>query len=293
VSKYVTLAGFDRDISSDRSRFDYTVNVNGFDDGCIQSSFRNVVSVEPLLVIVPMEVISVATTASVGGTMSRLLPVTFEFPYVILNIENIKTFDGTNNALRGAFAVLRYKSGYRGSNGRGYVVLKPVQDGAVRQQMTTLNNLHVSLQRPNGTLYSNALDEYNIVKLEYEAFNRTFFKVILDKYFPYNEFFKGDVVFFRKVSTDHVKLKEFLGRPEGHEIVDVGQANDSNFYNTFYINAGSTLNKAEGRVVLDEDLVSGVQDIGSNVGAAVINASLQMIVSLKITVAELFVPTKE
>ena len=286
LDKYVTMAGFDRNWEVDKSRYAYTVNVAG-------SSFKNVVAMAVKCVIIPA-----------SSYMERNSTLTFSHPYLLLNIDNMQMYEGTNDAIRRCFTVLKYDKAYRTHNGRGYIVMLPVQDEVKTfhpAPMPLLHNLNLSLRKPNGVLVSNALDDYRIMKLEYDAVNRMYIKVVVNKYFDKNEFFPGDSVYFRKCEVDSLhslpslpnlhnlhNLLNFLNRPEGHDVTELGQPNDNHFYRTFYILAPGVLDQDEGKITLDTDIITLVQtlsDANSSVTGGIVNASLQLVVSMRITVA--------
>ena len=305
VTRFVTMAGFDRNWEVDRTRYAYTVGVTGYSEGCLQSSFRNVVSLAATCVVMPMDAVKQPTAANVAGSVYHNTETTFAHPYLLLTIDNMTVNEGTNDAIRRSFCVLKYDNSYRTPNGRGYIVMIPVQQEAKRFQpspLSSLHNMHISLRKPNGTLYNNARDDYSIVKLEYEVFNRMYVKVVMDKYFDKNEFFVGDTLYFRRCTatlspsvrgSSHISslesLLEFLNRPEGHEVAEIGQANDSSFYRTFYILAPGALDQEAGRIEIDTGATSLIQDISadasSQITGSVINASLQMVVSMTVHVA--------
>ena len=292
--RFVTLAGFDRNFQSDKSRYEYTINVNGYDYGI--SSFKNVLSLAATCVIIPMDATRSLTAATVAGSIGQNTDATFfGYPYLTLNIDNLQTVEGTNDALRNAFAVLKYDRSYRAQNGRGYIILKPVQEEVKvfhPAPLASLNNLHLSLMKPNGVLLSNTQDDYRIEYVEYEAFNRLYVKLVTDKYFDKNEFFLGDNVYVRNctVQPPSIALADFLNRPEGHDVVQLGQPNDQNFYKTFYILAPGVLDQDAGKITIDADIVDAIQ-ASTTVNGAIINASLQLVVSMKVTVATTDIPS--
>ena len=232
--RYLTMAGFDRDFANDKSRYAYTVRINGSGSshaGCIQSSFKNVLSLSATCVIIPMDYGSVATTCT-GTTIGTAAKheCTFSYPYIILNIDNINVVEGTNDATRGAFAVLRFDKFYRAKNGRGYVILVPMQSEAkvYERPLASLNDMHISLTKPNATLLSNARDDYRIERVEYEAFNRMYLKVHTNKFFEASEFLQGDSLYFRGCSYNGLDprtndaLLTYLNRVQGHDVVELG-----------------------------------------------------------------------
>ena len=244
---------------------------------------------------------------------NRLGNPAFAHPYLLLNIENINVYDGTNDAIRGAFSVLRFDTSYMGPNGRGYVVLVPMQNEVKiwTPPLASLQNLRISLTRPNGTLVSNAVDDYRLTRIEYDATRSLWIKLITDKYFDKHEFTGGDLVYLRGCkaqisaisassaansassqtssrTTDH--LLEFLNRQEGHEVIQVGTSNQAGFFQNFYIMAPSTINQAMGRMDIDGDIVDVIQTIAADTSGEsfitgdIMNTTLQMTLSMQVSV---------
>lgn len=293
VQRYLTLAGFDRNWVADPHRYTYTISLQDF--------VKNIVSLSTTCVIIPMDAARMAPSATVAGSILHSTECTFSHPYLLLNVEDMAVCEGTNDAVRRSFTVLKFDTSYRSSNGRGYIVLVPVQGETKTFQPTplaSLNTLRISLRRPNGMLLSNARDDYTIEKIEYEAFNRIYLKIVTDKYFDRNEFYQGDSIYIRNFlplpsgpvsdTTQSSTLNafvSFMNRPEGHDIVEIGQANDNSFYRTFYILAPGTLDQDAGRVEVDTDITALVQAMNADYPAstfqgAIINTSLQVVISM-------------
>jgi hypothetical protein len=305
--RYVMLTGVDRDMSSSSSknkRFSFSVEVAGFKASSLHSAFRNVTSMAVSKVIIPMA-LSTAWTSSSSSSSSCFS--SFGHPYIIMNIENINLYEGMNDALRGAFAVLRYDSSYMGPNGRGYVVLVPMQNEVKTwpSPLASLNHLHISLTKPNNTLVSNSGDDFRLSRIEYDAsfVSSLWMKLVMSEYFDRQEFTVGDNVYLRNcivkttasvypgaaATTAQRELEEFLNRSEGHDVVHMGQANDKGFFKTFYILAPGSLDQALGRVVVEAHLIDLIQSVSSDssgqssITGDVINATLQVSVALRIT----------
>lgn len=84
--------------------------------------------------------------------------------------------------------------------------------------------------------------------------------------------------------TTQVQLMEFLNRPEGHEVAEIGQANDSGFFKTLYILAPGVLDQDAGRIELDTQATDLIQAVSadypaSNIQGGIINASMQTLLS--------------
>jgi hypothetical protein len=298
MDHFVTLAGFDRDWEVEPERYMHTMGLH--------APLRNIMSIATGCVIVPMNALRACTSATVAGSLyhQHAREAIFSYPYLLLNIEDMALCEGTNDAVRRSFTVLRYEKSYHGANGRGYIILVPVQNEKKEfypAPLSSLRSLRVSLRKPNGVLLSNARDDYRIEKIEYETFNRIYLKIVLDKYFDRNEFYQGDALFFRNssiVASSAVQVRDslrtsildFLNRPEGHDIAELGQPNDSGFYRTFYILAPGTLDQDVGRVEIDQDAIKLIQQLSADFPASairgsILNSSLQMVVSLRASLA--------
>ena len=286
VSRYIALSGADRDLLLERTRYAYTASVSGYHGSSLEP-LRNIVSMNVSAVIIPMEATRLAMSDTLVGGAILPREITFSHPYLLLNVENMPVYDGSNDAIRRSFAFLRYDRSYRTPTGRGYIVLVPAQKEALLFEgapLASLPNLRIALTKPNGQLVSNALDDYSIDKIEYEAFNRTYIKLITNKYFQRDDFFKGDAVSISSCTGVPANLATFLCRAEGHDIVEIGQPNDDGFFRSFYIPAPGGLDATLGHVVTDPDLIQMVRDHGDVIKANVLNASLQMIMAFTVSI---------
>jgi hypothetical protein len=166
--------------------------------------------------------------------------------------------------------------------------------------LSSFSRLSISLLRPNGALVNDSSDNYKLFKVEYEQFNVQYLKIVTDLYFDKNEFFIGDEI----VIKNHVMIEntegmsdifirrfnEFINRRQGHEIKQIGSANDNGFFRTFYIQAPGTFDKTQGRFVIDDDVIATLNTYNNqidfcspSVGAngVLLNLSLQNTIGLK------------
>ena len=112
--------------------------------------------------------------------------------------------------------------------------------------LSELSRLSISLRKPNGELFNDSVDDLKIFKVEYELMNRQYLKIVTNKFFDKNEFYKGDTVVLRDyalvllsqtMTTSAMRtLENYINRTQGHEVIELGQANDSGYYRNFYIN---------------------------------------------------------
>jgi hypothetical protein len=125
-------------------------------------------------------------------------------------------------------------------------------------------------------------------------------RVVLDQFFDRNEYFPGDSVRFAgfellpppqqpedpDVALACRALSDFVNRPQGHEIVELGRPNDQGFYNDFSVLPPGVLDQGQGRVLLDERMLDAVRLMSAEqparvrAPARVLNASLQATVAL-------------
>jgi len=327
--RYVSINGFDRDWVADPYRYRYTVRVmsagDPSDGGTLNASFRDVTAIQATCIMLPMEITpnryTIITPDYVPDKPTYQHEFSFSYPYVILALEGLEgVYEGTNDNVRRAFCQFKYEKHYKAPNGRGYLQLKSMQDEVKRffpSPLASLRDLRLSIQKPNGTPFNNSRDDYRLVKVEYQAYNATALLIVLDKWFDRNEFFLGDTVAFRGVTVDYTAMSEakrqefsgadrsaldrmllFLNRKEGHEILEVGGANDKGYIQSFYVFAPGTLDQEEGELVLDEPAIAvldkfnvAIQETATDTSTtgttgAVLNASLQNTVSMRVWTAD-------
>jgi hypothetical protein len=311
--RYLTLSGSDRDDVAYPYRFQFTARTGGNQtEHSLQGTYRDVQWIEATRVILPSEIVQATGTVVMPKGWYNM-EFSFAYPYVVLCLGGLSgVCDGTNEALRNAFCVLAYDSDYRAPNGRGYVLLRPMQGErkTFRTPMASLGDLAVTILKPNGTLFNNSSDVYKVASLQYDPQNRLYLKVILDRYFDRNELFMGDSVRVRGMAmtaspaalADGIApyvatLEAYVNRPEGFEIVQMAQPNDQGFYRAFYVLAPGVLDVANGRVITDANMIAVVNALGAGAGdplatvavttpGRLLNMSLQPTVALRVGCAE-------
>jgi hypothetical protein len=273
-------------------------------DANIQTNFKNIHSIQVSKVIIPLDIL-LENTQSVGLGNKVLFNNNFNlnFPYVLLQIDEFKDmYEGTDDVIRKSFCQLVFENSYQSGNGRGYVVLAPVQHEKkvfLPTALSTLPSLNISLLRPNGELINKSQDGYTILKVEYEPFNSTYLKVVTNKFFDKNEFFKGDTILIRKYNlfkitegqdAGHIQaFNDFLNRESGHEVTEIGDANDNGYYRTFYIRAPGQFNEDSGAYDIEQNQIDQVVLFNTNfelcdapMNGFILNISLQNSISMKI-----------
>ncbi len=280
VQKFVSINSFDRHWIHDPFRYAYTVWFSGYGQSDGRNRYKSVRELAVTRLVIPMEVnekpsLSLTTLAMTNTSSQN--DYAFNHAYLMVCIDGFDdVYDGTNDRVRRAFCMMVFDKAYRAPNGRGYLVLQPAQ--AERKlfypaPLSDLRSLKISIVKPNGAIVSNNTDDYGISKFEHESYNPNHLRVVLDKYFDKKEFFIGDTVLFRDykahthadccgivpVDAGSIQLlNEFINRPEGHEIAELGQPNENGFFRTFFIMAPGYLDKNAGRLVVDTRIITAL-----------------------------------
>lgn len=301
LQKYISINSFDREWTSSHLRYQYGVSMgNNF-----QNDYRNIKSIEVGKVIIPEEIVENVNILNYPNKTNFNYEFSFSYPYLILKIDEFSdVYDGTNDTVRKGFCKLVYHRSYKAPNGRGYIVLKPLQKEKKTfiSPLSALNRLSLSLLKPNGQLLNQSSDNYKIFKVDYEPFNPLYFNIVTDMFYDKNEFFVGDVVVFKGytvptdtpgISPPDVKqLMDFINRPEGHEIVQIGTTNDNGFYRSFYIYAPGSFNKQIGKYEVVDTMISCLNTYNNTINYAattatngsILNFSLQNTIGMSIDV---------
>lgn len=305
IYKFLSLNSFDRDWSLEPLRFRYSINSLG-NSNDLQNRYRNISELSVGRVVIPEEIIEKTSITNQSLKPFFNYDFNFAYPYLILQIDEFSdVYDGTNDAVRKGFAKLIYEQSYKAPNGRGYIILKPMQKEKkvfYPAPLSSFSRLSLSLLRPNGSLVNMSSDNYKILKVEYEQFNVHYLKIVTNIYFDKNEFFVGDEVIIRDhkmtVLTEGMddilvrRFNDFINRNEGHEIKQIGNANDNGFFRSFYIQAPGVFNKQEGRFDIDNNVIDTLNTYNNQIdfcapniqsNGSMLNLSLQNTVALKIT----------
>jgi hypothetical protein len=303
IEKFLSINSVDRDWSLEPLRYRYSVNSLG-NNNDLQRRYRNIESIAVGKVVIPEEIIERTTVTNQNLKTFFNYDFSFAYPYLILKIDEFdNVYDGTNDNIRKAFSKLIYHRSYKAPNGRGYIILKPIQKEKKKFYPTPLSSigkLSISLLKPNGDVLNTSSDSYKLFKVEYEQFNSHYLKIVTDVYFDKNEFFVGDEVLLQGHNMtvlnnmndfDVQKFNEFINRKEGHEIKQIGGANDSGFYRSFYIQAPGYFDRVNGQYVLDSGLLNNLNEYNSQIdfcdpntptNGRILNNSLQHTISLKL-----------
>ena len=246
VKHYLSVNGFDRDSLTYKKRFSFSID--------FENRFRNVTSIAATCLVVPLE-ISEKKTLNMVPKNSFVHEYGLMYPYLLMHIDETSGgYVGTNTAVRHAFAKFVHESSYRSPNGRGYMIMRPMQgeEKTFRPApLASFNSMSLQIQKPSGQLYNESFDDIGVVKLEHEAWNEKYVKIVTDKFFDRNEFYIGDSILVRGFNIGIHEIDEFANRPEGHEIVELGKANAQGFHNNFYVQAPGKLDSRIGKIVTD------------------------------------------
>lgn len=300
IHKYISINSFDRDWNSNVLRYNYAVAFNG--DG-INGNYKNIRNIEIGKVIIPEEISENVNILNYSNKTQFNYEFSFSFPYLILRIDEFNdVYDGTNDNIRKSFCKLLYHRHYKAPNGRGYVILKPFQKEKKTfypSPLSSLNRLTISILKPNGFLLNNSSDSYKIFKVDYDAFNPHFYTIVTDVFFDKNEFYVGDMVVFKNFNitsnTYNIQAKtitDFINRPEGHEITQIGSTNNNGFYRSFYISAIGTFDKVLGKFDVDMNCVECINEYNNTINyntfngtnGSILNYSLQNTIGMSLDV---------
>ena len=300
IHKYISINSFDRDWNSNVLRYNYAVAFNG--DG-INGNYKNIRNIEIGKVIIPEEISENVNILNYSNKTQFNYEFSFSFPYLILRIDEFNdVYDGTNDNIRKSFCKLLYHRHYKAPNGRGYVILKPFQKEKKTfypSPLSSLNRLTISILKPNGFLLNNSSDSYKIFNVDYDAFNPHFYTIVTDVFFDKNEFYVGDMVVFKNFNitsnTYNIQAKtitDFINRPEGHEITQIGSTNNNGFYRSFYISAIGTFDKVLGKFDVDMNCVECINEYNNTINyntfngtnGSILNYSLQNTIGMSLDV---------
>jgi hypothetical protein len=301
-NNYISINSNDRDWSIHKYRYQYVVEFSSQKSNSILNSPKNIENIKVNYVTIPSEICERRTYRYVPKLQYQH-DFDFQYPYIILRIDELPSnYDGTNNVVRNCFCKLLFDKTYKTPNGRGYTVLKTMQDESISfkpNRMPVIQQLTFSFLKPNGALFNDSVDDYELFKIEYEAFNPHYLKIFINKYFDKNEFYIGDHITIKNFTMNNEnsnikspKLVEFINKKEGHDILELGQPNNDGFYNSFYILAPGYIDQYKGELCEDIEIIEALNSYNSDINwnsvkttcGDIINTSLQNTISMKFTV---------
>jgi len=312
IPKYISINSVDRHWTNDVKRYQYSVAFNGGSGdaaGALSKAFKNIRSIQVGKVIIPDEIMENYNIKALAPSRTAFNhEFSFSYPYLILQVAELDdVYDGTNDAIRKSFCKLVYHRSYKAPNGRGYVILKPLQYEKKLfhpSPLSSLTRLSVSILKPNGFLLNESSDSYKIWKVDYDPFNPHYYQIVTDVFFDKNEFFIGDVVVFRGFSmqrttpnavpptNDQITLTDYINRPEGHEILQIGAVNTNGFWRSFFIKAIGVFNRSVGQYEVNTNVVDGLNTYNDTINyvnrtetnGSILNTSLQNTIGMSVEV---------
>ena len=196
----------------------------------------------------------------------------FNFPYILCNVDEFQdVYDGTDDIIRKTFCQLQYHDFIQTPNGRGYIILKPVQDEVkifYPNTLSSLPTLNLSLTKPNGELLNTSEDGQAILNIS--VHQGYYLKITTKTYVDKNAFYKGDYVRIKNcniyqinstISKDSVvEFNNFINRQEGHVVYENGEPNENGYYNCFYIHGTGAFDSTRGRFVTNESVMTTLSE---------------------------------
>jgi hypothetical protein len=237
-------------------------------DASMIGTFKDIYSIKITNVTIPSEIYENYVNAGNVNERSHYYNYNFNFPYILCNIDEFQdVYDGTDDSIRKTFCQLQYDNYIQGPNGRGYIILKPVQQEIKTfypSPLSSLPTLNISLTKPNGELLNKTEDGVSVYNIS--VHQNYYLKMTIKTYFDKDAFCKGDYVRIKNfnmyqihggMSKDKINaFNSFINRPEGHAIFENGDPNQNGYYNSFYIFGPGEFDKYVGRFNGDQDLLN-------------------------------------
>jgi hypothetical protein len=286
VTRYALFNGYDRKWDVYPRRFNFALET---DD--LSTSLKNIIELRFTKLIIPLEV----TKGKINETENLGRPLTYyrfgmTQPYLILSIDEVQgLYDGISSAVKKSTTAFIFEKAYTADNGRGFMILEPVQDEArvyYPNPMATLPKLTFSVLRPNGVLFNMSADDNSLISLSYSPVdnNKLYLRLTTKRFFDKNELNIGDVIMFKSFTlpskqqfTNQLQnemnraptqneldvygkgiqqVESFMNRLEGHEVQNLGTASHSGLYKEFIIFIPRALNTLTGNYEIDNDFAN-------------------------------------
>lgn len=237
-------------------------------DASMIGTFKDIYSIKITNATIPSDILN----TYISNDNNSSYNFNFNFPYILCNIDEFQdVYDGTDDSIRKTFCQLQYDNYIQTPNGRGYIILKPVQQEIkyfYPNPLSTLPTLNLSLTKPNGELLNYEADGQNILHIT--AYQNYYLKVITKTYFDKNAFCKGDYVKIKNFNMYQINssidknninnFNTFINKHEGHIIHSSGEPNDNGFYNSFYINGPGEFDENIGKFIVEEHLMNTLSE---------------------------------
>ena len=244
---------------------------------------RNIQAIQVGKVIIPDEIIQLSDP--IKQTFNENFQ--FGFQYMILCIDQFSdVYDGSNELMNDCFCKLVFYRSYRTQQGRGYVILKPEQNERkvfYPALLSELNNLSISLLKPNGEMFNKSKDNYNILSITYPdpSTYPEYLMITTTTFFDVNVFFRGDYIIIKQFSM--LNNIEFINKE--HEIINIGVDNGNKYFNSFYVKTKGYFDDMTGIFIVDQDFLSCLKLYNSGYpppSGKLLNVSMQNSVSMKL-----------
>lgn len=282
---YILINSFERELLHELNRYKYSIKLN--------NKYKNIHSIYIDYVIIPNDILQ--------NDYNLINEYSISFPYIIVSIDELENiYDGLNNNIKNAIGILIYYKTYNVKTvGRSYSIFKAINETTkvFNSIIPSIDTLTISLYRPNGRLINYSTDSYKIITIEYDDTHINYLKVITDNYFDKNDYAIGDIVIFNnyvitKLSVyqkenDIELLNNYINSPRGFTILELGENNGYDYYNSFYIKAPGAFNKSTGQYHILMNLVNCLnyyngQITTKKINGNIMNYSLQNSISMKL-----------
>ena len=251
-------------------------------DASMIGTFKDIYSISITNVCIPTEIFhNYVNTNIINSLQSNNVNnynFNFNFPYILCNIDEFQDiYDGTDDTIRKAFCQLQYDNLVKTPNGRGYIILKPVQKEIKYfhpNPLSTLPTLNISLSKPNGELINTSEDGISIQTIS--VFQNYYLKITTKEFFDKDAFFNGDYIRIKNhniyqinslISRNNVTIfNNFINRKEGHAIYEIGEPNADGYFNSFHIFGMGEFNKSLGKFEVDNSIIDTISEFNNHLG---------------------------
>ena len=265
----------------------------------LNAPIKNVVSVEVDRVVLPAEIRLSKQDTTTDGLNYRHrttydVPTSVLVPFIMVQAEELLgAYAGTSDGICRALACCTHEKSFIDVCGRGYDIFRPAPNSAreYRPPLATLPPLTLSFTRPNHVLLNAGTDGIAVRKFAYSNLRPGLIEVIMLSFFDRNQYYIGDFVAFTAYSGGNGgAVADFLQRPEGHTVVDMGTINVDSYYSSFFIKSVGTFDPVEGEFDPDQTFLDALLADALLVTvqtASIINLSLQNTLFLRVTALEM------
>jgi len=163
---YFVINGFDRNWLSEKMRFQFRIDTSQF-----MKQYKNILELSFTKLIIPAEIKNEKTVTNPVTKLVYNHNFSLSYPYLILKIDEIKdTHDGINQQNQHAFTHFIQDCVHTSTNGRDYIILKPMQNETKvfhPSPLSSLPKFSIQITKPNGMLFNHSTDNFSVWKVEY------------------------------------------------------------------------------------------------------------------------------